>query len=287
MQNNWQHQQVNYYGLKAHRFDNGINALVVVPDLSGRAMYYGPVEGPNLLYERVEELALIGQNKQNWRNYGGYKCWLAPQELTGWPPNPNIDGAPFDYNLSQNETGFQLDLQGQPASNFGIRIRLSYQLNHNETTVTVLQGFENISDKTVEWSAWDVTQVPAPGQVLLPFGQIYNFPQFNFNPPISFHDNFQRVSISGQPPEFKLGLQFNSETSQPRQKIIFRPENSNLQYIKTFEAQPDKKYPHNNTIEVYNCHIMPYGEIEVNSPVVTVEPGESYLFRIVWSIVRN
>lgn len=283
MQTIWQHEVTTYYGLEAHRFSNRADALLVVPALSGRAMFYGPQAGPNLLYERLEELALLTQpnSEQIWRNYGGYKCWLAPQEQTGWPPDPNIDGAPFVAQLTQTETGYRLDLQGPPSTRFGIRIMLGYQLD-NETGLTVLQGFENISKDVVEWSAWDVTQVPASGYVLMPKGVVYTFPNFGYKPPLRAADNFYRVEIVGQPPEFKLGIQ-NLPAPQTYQ-LIFQPAHSNLQLIKTFDTEPNQNYPHSNPVEVYNCHIMPYGEIELNSPLVRLQPDELYQFQVKWSI---
>ena len=127
--------------------------------------------------------------QQTWRNYGGYKCWLAPQEQTGWPPDPSVDGASFAHQLTETETGYRLDLQGPVSTRFGIRIRLSYQLN-NEAGLIVWQGFENISDAVVEWSAWDVTQVPAPGVVLMPKGDVYTFPNFGYTPPLNTTGKF-------------------------------------------------------------------------------------------------
>ncbi len=279
----WQHEIVTYYGLEAHRFSNASETLVVVPALSGRAMFYGTQAGPNLLYERLEELALLTQPNptQVWHNYGGYKCWLAPQEQTGWPPDPGVDGAPFAAQLTQIKTGYRLDLQGPASARFGIRIRLSYRLD-NEAGLTVLQGFENISDEVVEWSAWDVTQVSAPGNVLMPKGTVYTFPDFGYTPPLKTIDAFYRVEITGQPPEFKLGVQ-NLPATQTHQ-LIFQPTHSNVQLIKTFDIAPNQNYPHANPVEVYNCHIMPYGEIELNSPLVRLQPGELYQFQVKWSI---
>jgi hypothetical protein len=282
MQNSWQHEVITYYGVEAHRFSSATERLVVVPFLSGRTMFYGPLNGPNLFYERVEELALIGQPLEDglWRNYGGYKCWLAPQEQTGWPPNTAIDGAPYEVlNLEQTAHGYRLVLQGPPAAQFGVRMLLTYELSHTQPGVTIWQGFENISTEVVEWSAWSVTQVPTPGYVSLPAaGRIYNFPEFSAKPEI---EN-QQLLIQGQPPEFKLGVQpVGADTPHV---LVYQRPNTKLKLVKSFEPEPNQLYPHNNSLEIYNCHVMPYGEIEFNSPLVKLQPGERYQFRINWSI---
>lgn len=286
MQTTWQHRSITYYGLQAHHFSNGVEALTVVPALSGRAMFYGPQNGPNLLFEFKEQLALVGQPAlpTEWRNYGGYKCWLAPQELSGWPPDPAIDGAVYTDSLHEDELGWRLDLQGPPSVAFGVQMQTSYQLNHHQSGLTVVQGFENYSQQTVEWSAWDVTQVNAPGYAILPQGQIFNFPDFPYKPQIENVGNYCRVKLEGQPPEFKLGVQGDTATLH---QIAYQPENVPYSLVKKFEPIPNQNFPHNNPLEVYNCHLAPYGEIEINSPLVKLKPGERYQFKIMWNISRT
>src|SRR4051794_19258518 len=98
-------ERVDYRGWPGcFRLTNGTVDVVVVPQV-GRVMRYGPVGGPNLLWENP---ALAGRDPNPspaadvvWANFGGDKVWPWPQDWAGrtgrqWPPPPEADQAGYD-----------------------------------------------------------------------------------------------------------------------------------------------------------------------------------------------
>ena len=105
----------------------------------------------------------------DWRNYGGYKLWPAPESL--WPksvgdgPDPFLDGGTASVDLLPQRG---LRLTGAPSLDMGLLFIRELAMDAKTGVLTVQQRLRNIGPRPVDWSIWDVTQIPAPAWVFFP-----------------------------------------------------------------------------------------------------------------------
>ncbi|MCX7599330.1 MAG: DUF4380 domain-containing protein, partial [Armatimonadetes bacterium] len=165
----------------------------------------------------------------------------------------------------------------------------------NSTRLQVTETFKNVSSRQIEWSIWDVTQVPgalSPGEKFSEHARIY----FPINPDSRFTGGYRTIS--------------DKPTSQWRVEnglleVIYRRETGKIgadsvagwiayadcqaafTYAKRFEVTPGANYPDGGcTVEVYTSGDLPYMEVEVLSPLRRLAPGESASFTQNWYATR-
>ena len=154
--------KTTYGNRPAYRLTNGAVAAIVVPAI-GRVMSFGKIGGPNLIWNaQASQIAKTG-----WKNYGGDKTWLSPQEnwpsvngSKSWPPDEALDGQPQHADVL---TGGKLQLT-TPLSPTGIRIVRTLYFDDNGEFV-IEQSARKESGAPVEVGLWNVTQV-VPGQAV-------------------------------------------------------------------------------------------------------------------------
>jgi Domain of unknown function (DUF4380) len=151
----------------AYRVSNGHVTTSVVPAAGGRVLEFS-LDGRQALWVNP---ALQGKlfpvpkrptSWENWRNYGGYKLWPAPQSL--WPqrvggaPDPFLDGGAASVEVLSPRG---LRLTGAPSLDMGLLFVRELEMDPQTGVLTVQQRLRNIGPRPVDWSIWDVTQIPA------------------------------------------------------------------------------------------------------------------------------
>lgn len=135
-------ERVDYRGWPGcFRLTNGTVDVVIVPQI-GRVMRYGPVGGPNLLWENP---ALAGRAPNpspaagvTWANFGGDKVWPWPQDWAGrtgraWPPPPEADQAGYDVIMD----GGTVRMTSAPLRGFDVRVVRELTLAPTGTQLTI------------------------------------------------------------------------------------------------------------------------------------------------------
>lgn len=105
----------------------------------------------------------------DWVNYGGDKTWPAPQ---GWdrdgqwpgPPDPVLDSGPYTVDSLAANT---VTLTSAADPRTGLRIARRCSLPPGRAGYRLRLTATNVSDRTVRWSLWNVTQFPGGGDVLV------------------------------------------------------------------------------------------------------------------------
>ena len=176
--------RVQYLGRAAFRVASGLNEAVIVPSL-GRVMRYGPMNGPNVLWNSPQQSFKKGE----WANWGGDKVWPAPQSAwplslgnQTWPPHPSWDGAAQSSQVLEN--GHVQTTSGiWPV--LGCRIVREFWFDPNGDFV-IQQTAEKVSGAPVQMSIWSITQT-APDVVFLPT-----------NPQSTYKNNFHWLGASSE-----------------------------------------------------------------------------------------
>ena len=120
---------------------------------------------PELLGKRFSNEEHAGDGALvNWKNYGGDKTWPAPQGWDGegqWPgpPDPVLDSGRYGFETSQGDNSVSVLMSSPPDERSGLRIRREISLGQGSSRLHLDLSFENISQRTIRWSIWDVAQM--------------------------------------------------------------------------------------------------------------------------------
>ncbi len=267
--------QVNYKGWKdSYLLTNGIIRLVVVPSI-GRIMEYSLIGEKNIIYQ---DNSLSGklfpclEKKGHWYNYGGDKLWIAPEKAsrkTGW--YYSFDNCPWKVeNISSSE----IYLIGPPVSPVGIRFSRKIKIYPDSSRVKIVETMENISNHSVSWSIWDVTQVIPSGTASFPLSKDKKVNYWPRTDPKNGQYNLKGdiFYVYHQGKNGKVGAVSPGWIAYSIDNLIF---------TKRFTYFPGEVYPDNNSsVEVYTC--KNYVEIEILSPIKRLKPGEKYSFIQNW-----
>ena len=307
-------EQTSFHGWDGVHLRNGLIDAVCVPEIGGRLMQFslGPQNylfmNPDLLGKRFsfEEHAGDGE-LVNWKNYGGAKTWPAPQGWDGegqWPgpPDPVLDSGHYESETKADESSASLLMTSPPDARSGLRIRRMITLEGESSRLHLDLSFENISDRAIHWSIWDVAQlacVTADGTLnddcwlYIPTDPDRERPY-----DIMFGDDnpqYQLDSESGLLAVQYRGIVGKIGAHSPAGWIAFADRRTGFVLCMQFPYQPDAEYPDNGaTVECWTespgapspIPIRSPGyilEAEVLSPLLTLQPGKSASHRVAWS----
>jgi hypothetical protein len=110
-----------------------------------------------------------GHPEDEWKNFGGDKCWPAPQsdwplmQALPWPPPAAFDAKPF--RAEQTETGVRLLSEVDPG--YGIQVERQIELLSDAPGMRIRTVFHKVTGPPVSVSVWTITQMPEPERVAL------------------------------------------------------------------------------------------------------------------------
>ena len=303
-------EELNFHGWDGVRLSNGIIDAVCVPEIGGRLMQFslGPHEylfmNPELLGKRFSYEEHAGDGELvDWKNYGGAKTWPAPQGWDGegqWPgpPDPVLDSGRYDFQTSDASV-----LMTSPADErSGLRIRRQVTLMSGSSRLQVRLFFENILDRAIRWSIWDVAQMSC-----LTAGGAANDDCWLYIPTDPKRERPYEVMFGEDNPQYQLdaetgllavqyqGIVGKIGVHSPAGWIAFADRTAGYVLCMQFPYEPDAEYPDNGaTVECWTespgapspIPIRSPGyilEAEVLSPLHTLRPLEIKMQQIIWS----
>ncbi len=164
-------EEFDFHGWHGIRLSNGLIEAICAPEIGGRLMQFslGPHDylymNPALLGKRFSYEEHAGDGTiLHWKNYGGGKTWPAPQGWEGegqWPgpPDPVLDSGRYEFETSRDESSASILMTSPPDARSGLRIRRLISLEADGSRLRLDLSFENISDRVIRWSIWDVAQM--------------------------------------------------------------------------------------------------------------------------------
>lgn len=314
-----------FHGWQAEQMSNRWLTLTFVPKLGGRLMqvkfgshryllvnpvYYGKYFPPS-----------EGASKGKWFNYGGDKDWPLPegnQDESHWRGDSDVldDGI---YSLKVLSTGKScaVQLQGPADSETGLQYSRRVTIGSDSPRISFHAVMKNASGHKIRWSIQSVSQYDTadpqhPGQ--------YNHDFWAFtpaNPASVFNRQFDVHSGPVDHPAYhvrdnrmfklhwcyldgEVGIDSTAgwvavvdglTRYAMIERMNFSPQaqyperSSTIFYINGPQLHLDQDgMPHTTSTDVLKTPY--YMEAELNSPLVELEPGESYAFDTEWFPTR-
>ena len=267
-------ERISYHGWSdCYLIANGRAEAVVVPAI-GRVMQLRLAGEPDGAF--WENRALDGQlhdaASNDWINFGGEKCWPAPQALwieqqgRDWPP-PAAFGAQH-ITASTSDRGVVVKSPADPG--FGIQVVRHIELDAVQPVLRIATEYRKLVGGAVRVGIWTITQMREPERVcmLLPAAS-------------RFADGFTRL-MSAEPADLKIDGRVLSLRRHQRQHVKVGTDGSSIAWLGPncvvridAETRPGE-YPDGGcSTEVYTCpDPLQYVELETLGPLTTMNPGD-------------
>jgi hypothetical protein len=252
--------------------NDGLEAAVV-PAI-GRVMQLrlkGHADGPFW-----ENRALDGQLhdtvSNDWINFGGDKCWPAPQAVwTGqqgrnWPPPPAFDARPVEAVVS--ERGVVVTSPIDPG--FGIQVVRHVELDAEQPIMRIGTEYRKLLGGPVRVGIWTVTQLQEPENICILLAAESRFAM-----------GYIRL-LAAEPADLKIDGRLLSLGRHVRQHVKVGSDGSSLAWVGRncvvridAESGPGE-YPDGGCVtEVYtNPDPLKYVELETLGPLTTMNVGD-------------
>lgn len=280
-------RRLTYHGWSnSIRLSNGSVEMVIVPAI-GRIMRFAPVGGANVLWVNPGLLGRSGPPSVTgeWLNFGGDKLWPAPQDRWGWPPDPELDGSPWQASVRSDGA---VVMESARSSRSGIRFRRTISVHPTRPEARVLNELRNEGNRPVAWSVWQITQVDDPEWASMARSTDSSYESgcrlFPESPPPDGSVTVTSSDIRAhrhKTQAYKIG-------ADPRRTIL-RSQHAGWTFTAVGPDRAKGDYPDGGcNVEIYsNPDPLPYMELEALGPVLTVAPKRSVSLRTVWSLRRS
>jgi len=267
-------QRVTYHGWSdCYLIANCRVEVVIVPAI-GRVMQLrlaGDAEG-TFWENRALDGRLHDATSNDWINFGGDKCWPAPQALwiehqgRDWPP-PLTFGARHAAVLT-SARGVVMTSPVNPG--FGIQVERRIELDAVQPIMRITTEYRKLTGSAVRVGIWTITQMREPERVciLLPAAS-------------KFSSGYVHL-MSAQPADMKIDGRFLSLARHQLQHVKIGTDGSSLAWmgrdcVVRIDAETcPGEYPDGGCVtEVYTCpNPLQYVELETLGPLTTMNPGD-------------
>jgi hypothetical protein len=267
-------ERISYHGWPdCYLISNGSVEAAIVPAI-GRVMQLrlaGEADGAFW-----ENRALDGQlhdaDSNDWINFGGDKCWPAPQTVwTGqqgrdWPPPPAFDARPAEAVAC--ERGVVVTSPIDPG--FGIQVVRHVELDAGQPIMRISTQYRKLIGGAVRVGIWTITQLQEPEHVCILLAARSKFPA-----------GYLRL-LAAEPADLKIDGRLLSFARHARRQVKVGTDGSSLAWVGRncvvridAEAGPGE-YPDGGCVtEVYtNPDPLKYVELETLGPLTTMNVGD-------------
>lgn len=203
----------------------------------------------------------------------GSTAWLSPQDLWGWPPQPQIDTNPYSGGISGNRIVLT-SAQASANNSVKFQMRKKFSADLQDTSISISYTIINKSTVAKSFAAWEIMRVPTGGISLFPVngditGDLADF--FHVENSIAWWDydstenNRNKAFADGN-----LGWTAHIE-------------NNRLIHIKQFTDLPSN-FPSNKEMEIeyYASPNSNYIEIEKHSDYRQIPVNDSITLSMKW-----
>ena len=285
---------VTYNGWdSSYELTNGLVKVVVVPAI-GRIMFYGFMNGDNMLWD---DPAFYGKTlpygqpyRENgqitWANFGGDKVWPTEQSqfptINGrsWPPDHWFDGGIHCVDEIANG----VKITSQVSSFCGAHSIREIMLDPNSSelfikqTIRKVKNAQSSSAEPIDYTIWNVTQIRNPQMALINLNPGSTLPNKLY---LWQQEAMANVAMSGDVASFIPDRSRNQKAGADSDHWLGAIIGNNV--IGEFFRLQSGTYPDGGlSAEVYTS--PGYTELELLSPFAQLKAGETTQFDISWRL---
>jgi len=316
--------RTQFHGWDAERMSNRWITLIFVPKLGGRLMQvtFGAHDylfvNPLYLGKYFPPSQGAGQGK--WFNYGGDKIWPLPegsQDEQHWSGGSDIlDDGIYEFQVISTGNTCAVRLGGPPDEKTGLQYSRQVSISADSPRIAFHAEMKNITGHQIRWSAQSVTQynTASPSD---PANYNRDFWAFTpANPASVFNRKFDAHSGPIDHPSYGVRnnlfalhwsyMEGEVGVDSTAGWVAVVDGASSFAMLERFRFLPSAAYPERASVIFYidgpslqlNKQGMPeiartkledapyYMEAELNSPLVTLAPAETYAFDTEWFPTR-
>lgn len=278
-------KQTNYYGWQGYLLKSKNIELGIIP-LGGRIISLKAYDEELLFVEKelvgktpdltkLDTQYLADKKRElGFMLWGGDKTWVAPE--SAWiASTPPLDLDSQNYALSFDDEN-TITLTSPICRETGLQLIRKISITSNDI-IELHQTMLNRGQKPIKKAIWDVTQLLKPFEILVPASESAIKPDTRFEASTTCRHDFviaqesdQTKILCEQPVIYKFGalIEKGQITAQTKRS------NKIISMTRYFDIEPEKHYPDDHMIEVYNSPDKNYLELEVLAPLTTLAPGE-------------
>ncbi len=164
------HEHITYkdYG-RCISVSNGIVKVIVTEDFGPRIVFYGYVDGQNVLFdnpsifENIEDEPFkkyFGKEKF-YNHYGGHRLWTSPEY---YPEMYYPDNDPVQVECISNG----VVLTPPPQVENGLQLKIRIELDADDTNIKIEHTIINIGERTKELAPWALSMSAKGGVEIIP-----------------------------------------------------------------------------------------------------------------------
>lgn len=310
-----------FEGWNAQQIANQWVTLTIVPQLGGRLMQVAFGEHSYLFVNPKFKGQYHPPSPDQWFNYGGDKIWPLPegrQDEEHWPgPVADVlDDGNYEFTILSQGPICKVRLDGPPDPRTGLQYSREIALGSESPEISFDAVMKNAANHPIRWSMQSVTQYNTAS---MQNSGSYNREFYALTPinPQSAYDGGYRVRLgSNDDPAYGIKdglftlhyLYFQREVwvDSPGGWLAVADGSKKYGMVERFphskEEYPGKAtvifYTNGPTVDFNNAGMpyltssdvatMPYYmEAEVNSPLVRLNPGETYTLHTKWFPTRS
>jgi hypothetical protein len=316
-------EATDFHGWSAQRLSNRWVTLTLVPQLGGRLMQVEFDGHPYLFVNPRFEGKYISpeQAEGRWINYGGDKIWPMPEgneDEQHWVlESGTLDDAPYAFKIVSQSEKCTAELDGPVDEKTGLQYARQISIDSSSSAIYFHATMRNATAHTLQWSVQSVSQynlanAKDPSQFNRNFWA-YTAARDNSAYMNGFH---VRSGLADDPSLhvrnglFRLHwLYFSNEVwiDSPGGWLAVADGETGYGMIERFHFDPAAAYPGKATVIFYKNgpsvefdeagkpelsagsqqETPYYMEAEINSPLVTLDPGATYSFDTTWFPLRT
>lgn len=266
---------------------NGHVEVGVAPGV-GRIVRFAPAGGENVLWVApagAYDHPFVAYGR-TYVNVGGDKVWptvqaLWPRAYGGgdWPPEAAIDGSP--WTLVEHSPG-RIVIESPVSPALGVRVRRTIALPANAPRVEITNELTRVKPSVFPVHLWTVTQAVPPAAVMLDIAadRAAAPPFVHLSDPAAVAPHLATVADDeavrwrlDQVGDAKLG-------TLGRWVAALYPDTI---FLQSTGFDPRAAYPDASSVQVYSSG--DYTELELLSPFVHLQPGQTLTNRVTWQLL--
>jgi len=318
-------EAISFEGWQAQQISNAWVKLVIVPQIGGRVMQVYFLEHPYLFINskfKGQYFPPVPAAKQHhWFNYGGDKIWPMPEgddDEHHWPGpySDPLDDGNYSFRALSQSPVCKVRIDGPPDPRTGLQYAREIALADDSPEIRFHAVMKNIADHPIQWAVQSVTQYDTKNPE---HSGDYNRDFWAYtpaNPRSAYLERFHVRAGLADDPSFRIKDGLFSLHWLPLENEVWLDSTEGWIAVMDAAAQfgmmehfhyiPSGDYPGKATVIFYKNgssvtlddagfpqlttpHVeepLRYMEAELNSPIVSLSPGQTYAMDTEWNPVR-